>query len=71
MKRQNKKDQNARFIDEKQKTKSLLFFVSFFSWDFKISNFNMSTVKYLAQASCTELTLIMYTVEQNVLSVII
>ena len=29
MKKQNKKHQNARFIDEKMKTKSLMFFVSF------------------------------------------
>ena len=32
-KKQNKKHQNARFIDEKLKTKSLMFFVLFFSCD--------------------------------------
>ena len=58
MKKQNKKHQNTRFIDEKLKTKSLMFFVSFFFHVIcKISNFNMWTSKHLAQASCTELTL--------------
>ena len=33
MKKQNKKHQNTRFIDEKLKTKSLMFFVTFFSCD--------------------------------------
>ena len=33
MKKQNKKLQNARFIDEKLKTKSQMFFVLFFSCD--------------------------------------
>jgi len=33
MKKQNKKQQNASFIDEKLKTKSLTLFVSFFSCD--------------------------------------
>ena len=37
----NKKHQNARFIGEKLKTKSLMFFVSFFNVICKISNFNM------------------------------
>ena len=32
MKEQSKKHQNTRFIDEKLKTKSLMFFVSFFIW---------------------------------------
>ena len=32
-KKQNKKHQNTRFIDEKMKTKSQIFFVSFFSFD--------------------------------------
>ena len=36
-----KKDQNAIFIGEKLKTKSLMFFVSFFNVICKISNFNM------------------------------
>ena len=31
--KQNKKHQNARFIDEKLKNKSLMFFVSFFLFD--------------------------------------
>ena len=35
MKKQNKKHQNARSIDEKLKTKSLMFFVSFFSCHFQ------------------------------------
>ena len=39
MKRQNKKHQNARFIDEKLKTKSLMFFVSFLSCDLYNSKF--------------------------------
>ena len=33
MKKQNKKHLNARFIDDKLKTKSLMFFVSFFLCD--------------------------------------
>ena len=33
MKNQNKKHQNARSIDENLKTKSLMFFVSFISYD--------------------------------------
>ena len=33
MEKQNKKNQNARFIDEKLKTKNLMFFVTFFSCD--------------------------------------
>ena len=56
-KKQNKKHQNARSIDEKLQTKSLMFFVSFFYVICKISNFNMWTAKHLVQASCTELTL--------------
>ena len=60
MKKQNKKCQNVRFNDEKLKTKSLMFLVSFFHVFCKISNFNMWTAKYLAQASCTELTLLFF-----------
>ena len=56
MKKQNKKHQNARFIDEKVKNKSLMFFVSFFHVICKNSNSN-TYVNHLAQASCTELTL--------------
>ena len=41
MKKQNKKYQNARSIDKKLKTKSLMFFVSFFSCVSKILDFNM------------------------------
>ena len=41
MKKQNKKHQNTRFIDEKLKTKILMFFVSFFHVICKISDFNM------------------------------
>ena len=59
MKKQNKKHPNARSIGEKLKTKSLMFFVSFFFHVIcKMSNFNMRTAKHLAQASCTELTLL-------------
>ena len=57
MKKQNKKHQKARLIDEKMKTKSLMFFVYFFHVICKILNSNMWTTKHLAQASCTELTL--------------
>ena len=52
MKKQNKMHQNARFIDEKLKTKSFIFHVIC-----KISNFNMWTAKHLAQVPCTELNL--------------
>ena len=42
MKKQNIKHQNDRFIDEKMKTKCLMFFVSFFFYVIcKISNPNM------------------------------
>ena len=57
MKKQNKTHQNAKSIGEKLKSKGLTFFVSFFHVICKISNFDMWTAKYLAQASCTELTL--------------
>ena len=58
MKKQNKKHQNAKFIDEKLKNKSLMFFLfHIFHVICKISNFNMWTTKHLAQASCTELIL--------------
>ena len=57
MKKQNKKHQNARSIDEKLKTKSLMFFASFFHVICKISNFDMWTTKHLVQASFNELTL--------------
>ena len=53
MKKPNKKHQNARCIDEKLKTKSLMFFVSFC----KILNLNMRTTKHFGQAAYTELTL--------------
>ena len=52
-----KNHQNAKFIDEKLKTKSLTFFVSFFSCDLQDFRFDMWTAKHFAQASCTELTL--------------
>ena len=39
MKKQNKKHPNARFIDEKLKTKSLMLFVSFFSCDLQYFKF--------------------------------
>ena len=42
--KQNKKHQNARFIDEKLKTKSLMFFVSFFSCD--VQDFKFSEVTF-------------------------
>ena len=57
MKEQNKKHQNAKYIGKKLKTKGLMFFVSFFHVICKIS-FNMWIAKHLAQASCTELTLL-------------
>ena len=57
VKKKKKKHQNARFIDEKLKTKSLMFFASFFHVICNISNFNMWTANHLAQASWTELTL--------------
>ena len=57
MKKQNKKDQNAKSIGEKLKTKGLGFLVSFFYVICKISNINMRTEQHLAQTSCTELTL--------------
>ena len=41
MKEQNKKHQNVRFIDEKLKIKSLMFFISFFHVICKILNFDM------------------------------
>ena len=57
MRKLNKKYQNANSIGEKLKiTKGLMFFVSFFHVICKISNFNMSTTKHLAQASSTEFT---------------
>ena len=47
-----------RSIDQKLKTKGLMFFNYFFFHVIcKISNFDMQTAKHLAQASCTELTL--------------
>ena len=46
MEKENKKHQNARFIDEKLKTKSLMFFVSFFHVICKISNFNKLYLKF-------------------------
>ena len=54
--KKNKKHQSAKSIGEKLKTKCLMFIVSF-SVICKISNSNMWTAKHLAQASCTELTL--------------
>ena len=53
IKKRNKKHQNAKSIGEKLKTKSLMFFL-FHSFHV----INMWTEKHLAQASCTELTLI-------------
>ena len=35
MKKQNKKHKNAKSIGEKLKTEGLMFFVSFFSYDFQ------------------------------------
>ena len=52
-----KRLQNIKSIDQKLKTKSLMFFVLFFHVICKISNVNMWTAKHLVQASCTELTL--------------
>ena len=59
MKKLNKNYQNARSIGEKLKTKSLMFFVFLiFYMICKISNFDLGTIEHLAQASCTELTLL-------------
>ena len=58
MKKQTKKHQNARLIDEKLKTMSLMFFVPFFSCD--LQDFKILIIvnhKRVAQGSCTELTL--------------
>ena len=54
------KTKNIKILDLlliKQKTNSLMFIISFFSCDCKISSFNKWTGKHMAQASCTELTL--------------
>ena len=56
MKKQNIKHQNARFIDEKLKTKSMMFFVLFCFMRFVRFQILMQTATHLAQASCTELT---------------
>ena len=58
MNKQDKMHQNAKSIVEKLKTKGLMFFVWFFHVICKVSNFNIWTTKHLAQASFTELTLI-------------
>ena len=47
-KNKTKKHQNARFIDEKLKTKSLIFFVSFFSCDLQDFKVDMKAAKHLA-----------------------
>ena len=52
MRKQNKKHQKTRFIDENLKNKSLVFFLSFFHVIHKISNF----FEYVNR-SWTELTL--------------
>ena len=57
MKKQKKKHQNAKSIGEKLKTKVWCSLFHFFHVICKISNSNMWTAKHLAQASCTELTL--------------
>ena len=46
MKKKAKKHQNAKFIDEKLKTKSLMFFVSFLSWD--LQDFKFQYVNHKA-----------------------
>ena len=60
MKNQNKKHQNTKYIGQRLITKGLMFFffLIFFHLIYKISNFDMWTAKHLAQASCTELTLL-------------
>ena len=54
--KQNKKHQNARYIGEILRVWCSLFHI--FHVICKISNFNMWTEEHLAQASCTELTLL-------------
>ena len=58
IKKQIKKHQKDNSIGEKLKTKGLMFFDSFLHVICKTSNFNIWTAKHLAQASCTELTLL-------------
>ena len=55
MKKQKRKHQNDRFIDEKLKTKSLMLFVSCDLQDFKFQYVNQKALG--TQASCIELTL--------------
>ena len=55
--KKNKKHQNAKSIGEKLKTKVWCSLFHFFHVIYKILNSNMWTAKHLAQASCTELTL--------------
>ena len=56
------KTKNIKMLDllssEKLKSKGLISLFHFFHVICKISNFNMWTAKHLAQASCTELTLL-------------
>ena len=66
MKNQNKKHQNASFIDEKLKDKIFwCFLFHFLHVICNISNFIMWTAKRLAQASCAELTLFIDLVALN------
>ena len=61
MKKQNKKHQNATYVDLLVKNWKLRVWCSFFHFIHlicEISNFDMWTAKHLAQASFTELTLI-------------
>ena len=55
--KQNKKYQNAGSIDEKLKTKSPMFLVSFlFMWFARFQILICEPAKHFAQASCTEFT---------------
>ena len=61
---------NAKFIGEKLKTRVWHFLFHYFHVICKISNFNMWTAKHLAQASCTELTLIQIRLHKGLGSII-
>ena len=51
MKKKNNIEMLNLLVEGKQKTKDLMFFVSFFHVIYMISNFNMWTTKHLAQTS--------------------
>ena len=63
-------EKHTKFIDEKLNTKSLMFFVSFFSCDLYDHYYQISICEpqsiCLAQASCTELTLKSINLEEGI-----